>query len=458
MIGRAQITRRADREGVPVATVERDYVLAHVVAQLPPLGRSGLVFKGGTALRLCHVEGHRYSADLDFSLVDLDVATALTALAVAVEAARTHVGLERAAVVESGTLPSITYVGPLGRERRIKLDLADDELVEDVCEVGLLPVWDDLPRLGTVAVYTTSEILAEKLRCIMQRAQCRDLYDAYVLINDVGLDPADVADTFRRKARHRSLNPDELDTKLLRRLDSYRKRWHGACRVRRNGCAAVRNCRTERSPPPPGSESALSMPGPATRSSKSPDVGARRRRGYLVGIEPRDTPWTDHHLPLQLSSGSASQRIFPGADSRTASAAPPTAMTSPSRIVTGVGFPVPGLEKVMARSSSSQVISPERHTSGTTVPFAVVIATHRSPMSTGPLPPKAIRAIVGAGSSTTASGPKSASSEAHAPATMRPRASRPFVKRPRLASGSMSPTPTPRPIPVGTSRGCRRPA
>jgi hypothetical protein len=30
---------------------------------------TGLVFKGGTALRLCHINDYRYSADLDFSLV-----------------------------------------------------------------------------------------------------------------------------------------------------------------------------------------------------------------------------------------------------------------------------------------------------------------------------------------------------------------------------------------------------
>jgi predicted nucleotidyltransferase component of viral defense system len=46
--------------------VERDYVLSHIVDALarsnPP---QGLVFKGGTALRLCFYEEFRYSADLD---------------------------------------------------------------------------------------------------------------------------------------------------------------------------------------------------------------------------------------------------------------------------------------------------------------------------------------------------------------------------------------------------------
>ena len=70
MITRAHITRRAATDGVPAKTVERDYVLAHIIAGLASLKReTGLVFKGGTALRLCHFDDYRYSADLDFSIV-----------------------------------------------------------------------------------------------------------------------------------------------------------------------------------------------------------------------------------------------------------------------------------------------------------------------------------------------------------------------------------------------------
>ena len=68
MTNRAQITRQTTRDGVPAPTVERDYVLAHIIAALAAIDASyGLVFKGGTALRLCYFADYRYSADLDFS-------------------------------------------------------------------------------------------------------------------------------------------------------------------------------------------------------------------------------------------------------------------------------------------------------------------------------------------------------------------------------------------------------
>jgi uncharacterized protein len=69
------IKRKADEDGLSAPAVERDYVLAHVLAAISEHDRQArVVFKGGTALRLCHLEDYRYSADLDFSLIGgLDV-------------------------------------------------------------------------------------------------------------------------------------------------------------------------------------------------------------------------------------------------------------------------------------------------------------------------------------------------------------------------------------------------
>ena len=47
MSNRAQITQQAARDGVPAPALERDYVLAHIIAGLGSLGdKHGLVFKG----------------------------------------------------------------------------------------------------------------------------------------------------------------------------------------------------------------------------------------------------------------------------------------------------------------------------------------------------------------------------------------------------------------------------
>ena len=223
MIARAQITRRADEDGVPARTVERDYVLAHIIAGLASLGHdTGLVFKGGTALRLCHFENYRYSADLDFSIVAGSKDDAYITL---VEAFNTTGGTASDLRLTNHEPPKVAYVGPLGRERTLKLDLADDELVLNTEIRTLLPRWPDLPRNLTLSVYSLTEIAGEKLRCIIQRLQCRDLFDLSLILGEAQVNIMDVVDVFRSKAEHRSIDPDVFAARFKERIDQYRQRW-----------------------------------------------------------------------------------------------------------------------------------------------------------------------------------------------------------------------------------------
>ncbi len=223
MITRAQITRRAAQDNVPAKTVERDYVLAHVVAGIATLGNdTSLVFKGGSALRLCHFDDCRYSADLDFSLVAGSVKDGYASITSAIE--RTGGSIQELRL--TGDEPTrIAYIGPLGRERTLKLDLSDDELVLSTERQPLLPRWPDLPKDASVHVYTLLEIAGEKLRCVLQRLQCRDLFDLLLLFEKAQVDATEAASVFRPKAAHRGIDPDSFATRYRERIDQYRKRW-----------------------------------------------------------------------------------------------------------------------------------------------------------------------------------------------------------------------------------------
>jgi uncharacterized protein len=118
----------------------------------------GLVFKGGTALRLCFYEDYRYSADLDFSLVELTVSEGLAVLGQALERCVEAIGLPHLSLAEAEPL-LVEYVGPLGRERAIKLDLADDELVLDTTHRAVISRYSDQSQDGsTITTYTLEEI------------------------------------------------------------------------------------------------------------------------------------------------------------------------------------------------------------------------------------------------------------------------------------------------------------
>ncbi len=136
-ITKAHITRRASSDGVSAKTVERDYVLTHAIAAIVGYDmQDKLAFKGGTALRLIHFQDYRYSADLDFSILNGTKEEALTLISKALQQPSSDTGPQMS--VTGDDPPKIAYVGPLGRERRIKLDLADDEHV--VHTEDLLPL------------------------------------------------------------------------------------------------------------------------------------------------------------------------------------------------------------------------------------------------------------------------------------------------------------------------------
>ena len=230
MLTRHAITQRADADGVDAAVVERDYILARVVAQLhraTPEDGGRLVFKGGTALRFVHFGEYRYSADLDFTVIDGSAGPAVSAIADALAAARQHAGLPYLELVNADA-PAIGYVGPLGagKPRRIKLDVTVDELTESVDKRTIRDIWPDLPDPVASGVYPLDEIGAEKLRCIIQRVQCRDLYDLFRLTQDMSVSLAEIRPLFERKARAKGLDPSSFRDRFEDRIERYKRRWN----------------------------------------------------------------------------------------------------------------------------------------------------------------------------------------------------------------------------------------
>lgn len=226
VIHRNVVTRKADLDGLTARTVERDYVLAHVLTAISANdSQAQLVFKGGTSLRLCHFDDYRYSADLDFSLVDgLDVNGAFQIVERALEECRESIGFP-VLFLNSETPRKIEYVGPLGaKPRSLKLDLADDEPVESTTIRPIVVRYEDQGS-DQCLVYTLEEITAEKLRCVIQRLQCRDLYDLNELLVACDIDPQVVWPVFERKTRHRGFDPDDFARRFDERTREWQRRW-----------------------------------------------------------------------------------------------------------------------------------------------------------------------------------------------------------------------------------------
>jgi len=192
MLTRAQIQRLAQRHRVGMQVQERDYV-QHLLLLTLTGHSQGLVFKGGTALRLVY-RGSRFSEDLDFNVIagesTLAGVAALRSLWQRIVGDLADFGL--AAELrnewegEAGYSLDVSYQGPLydGRDRskgKVRVDISRRmEPVETRREL-VRSEYDDV-RPFVVTVLTPEHLLAEKVRALIVRAKPRDLYDIWLLL------------------------------------------------------------------------------------------------------------------------------------------------------------------------------------------------------------------------------------------------------------------------------------
>jgi len=227
MITKNDILERAGEWHLAPHVVEKDYVLGWLLAAIGADSEIGehWVFKGGTCLKKCYLETYRFSEDLDFSLrpgAPYDPESLKASLGRIGAAATTLSGVRFATedlVVHSRENKAgqhtfeirLGYAGPLGvpGPPKVKLDLTIHE--EIVMSTERRPIYhaypDALPTGATVAAYPLAELLAEKLRALIERTRPRDLYDVvYVLDNQADhLDLSQLRTVFVRKCRHKEV-------------------------------------------------------------------------------------------------------------------------------------------------------------------------------------------------------------------------------------------------------------
>lgn len=231
MIRVAELKARAAAEGISEQTIELDYVIGWLLLTLgkvPALDRA-LVFKGGTALRKIYIPGWRYSEDLDFTvrgdLIPADLVTAIQKWCdVATEASGLKLGppeLDARPPRGGGRgnfSTKIPFVGPLvkiARPRHVKLDISFEETVVLEPQRRLVHVGfsDQQKREAQILVYAIEEVLAEKLRSLLQRREPRDLYDAWRLLvhGEVLIDVDRVVRIYPDKCAARAVDGSRLE-------------------------------------------------------------------------------------------------------------------------------------------------------------------------------------------------------------------------------------------------------
>jgi predicted nucleotidyltransferase component of viral defense system len=256
---RLRIQEVARQYGVPQNLIEKDYALSYALAGLashPDLSDT-LLFKGGTALKKVFFGDYRFSEDLDFSAQSAPEGRELeSAIHQAVQHAAELLSEQGPFSVEVARRPE-REPHPGGQDAflvriqfpwhprplcQIKVEITHDELV--VLASRKRPVihgYDEDLR-PVVSCYQLEEIVAEKLRALLQthqniiargwgRQHARDYYDLWRILDTFSdaLNPQEISRALKAKAQHRRvsyLGIDDFFTDEL--VTTARAQWVGS--------------------------------------------------------------------------------------------------------------------------------------------------------------------------------------------------------------------------------------
>jgi predicted nucleotidyltransferase component of viral defense system len=234
MISKPELQRLANREKVALGLLEKDYVLTELLkalAQAPELSEL-LVFKGGTALRKIYFPDWRYSEDLDFTAKD-DIAEAelrerLNNWYLQVEQ-MSQIRLTTKMLYKPNGYARIRvqFLGPLSYPGMIFMDLSFDEpicLEPDRRKVLTAPFSSDDQK---VLVYPLEELLAEKMRSLLERGKSRDYYDVWRLLKEQhpNLNFKLLATVLLKKLTHKGITIRSVNDFLPRNTGSLKRYW-----------------------------------------------------------------------------------------------------------------------------------------------------------------------------------------------------------------------------------------
>lgn len=198
--------------GVPWEILERDYILSWILAAINQVDvlKDKLVFKGGTALEKCYFGDYRFSEDIDFS------ANTGTGRGDELEKAMQQACRYTADMLEDYApvdVVSERYVEsqphPEGQEAfiirarfpwqrnlqtRVMVEVTmQEKIIKPIQYRNVIHNYEE-PLISKIPVYALEEIIAEKLRAILQhaeklkergwsRSRARDYYDLWRILN-----------------------------------------------------------------------------------------------------------------------------------------------------------------------------------------------------------------------------------------------------------------------------------
>jgi predicted nucleotidyltransferase component of viral defense system len=198
MIEKYEIDGKADELGVHVANVQRDYVFGWLlagIAQAENYLQRSLILKGGNCFRKAYFEHARFSNDLDFSTqTELDADALVQGLGQACTYAGEKSGVEflvdqsrvsersladDEAKIYEARVYFKSFYGEEDVRIRVDLDVKEfDRLFLPIQSRRLIHAYSDAAQCqADIRCVKLEELLASKLKALLQRQHSPDLYD-----------------------------------------------------------------------------------------------------------------------------------------------------------------------------------------------------------------------------------------------------------------------------------------
>lgn len=250
---RKQIRDTRTQTGIGWDIIEQDYVLSWVlfgVSRIEKL-KSTLIFKGGTALKKCYFGDYRFSQDLDFSVQGKhphgDDLLELITQACSIAAHHVEeITFQCKRYPEQNPHPEEQEAFDIRARLPWHRDFATTVKVEVTTREVVLLEPIELPILheyneqlnGSVLVYRVEEIIAEKIRAILQfakklhergwgRSRVRDYYDLWRILQEYGdtIDKILLPELVKKKCESKNVSFHCVDDLFQDRLMEYLREW-----------------------------------------------------------------------------------------------------------------------------------------------------------------------------------------------------------------------------------------
>jgi predicted nucleotidyltransferase component of viral defense system len=222
VITRDEIESKSHEFGIHVANVQRDYVFGWFLVGIygATALRDVLVLKGGNCFRKAYFANTRFSADLDFSTEsDIDESLVVSQFNEACKFVAEHAGVtfdfERSQIKVQGQVDEKRRVFDVrvyfrdfyGNSDhlwiRLSIDITEFDRIYLPTQMRMVihPYSDAGACKGALRCLKLEEMVANKLKCLLQRRHVPDVYDLVfsVFVNrDIAVDRREVLSTFFR--------------------------------------------------------------------------------------------------------------------------------------------------------------------------------------------------------------------------------------------------------------------